>query len=160
MSWMAFEQYSVSAQTRGDERFPSDNASNIPSGSHGGIQGVHNPRNTLATSEQDASLHPRRTLDQFYYPALIDTHIRDADQTISKWSGKDVAADGKARATSDSLLIMVDQLWCWVVDGGLASLLNVPCDRSMIVNVNIRYCHIKLPIFIHSRWSCGVHRSL
>jgi hypothetical protein len=73
---------------------------------------------------QSSSLHSRRTLDQFYYPALDDTSIRDADQTISKWSGKGVAADGKPEATSDSLLLMVDQLWCWVVDESLSPVLD------------------------------------
>jgi hypothetical protein len=60
--------------------------------------------------------HPRRTLDQFYYPALSDTSGRDDDQTISKWSGKDLPADGREKAVDESLLLMVDQLWCWVVD--------------------------------------------
>ncbi|KAF2822899.1 hypothetical protein CC86DRAFT_469513 [Ophiobolus disseminans] len=59
---------------------------------------------------------PRRTLDQFYYPALNNTDARDADQTISKWSGKGVGSDGKSATTDSSRLIMVDQLWCWVID--------------------------------------------
>jgi hypothetical protein len=60
--------------------------------------------------------HPRRTLDQFYYPALSDTSARDADQTISKWSGTSLPEDGGPQATNESVLTMVDQLWCWVVD--------------------------------------------
>jgi hypothetical protein len=65
-----------------------------------------------------SSLHPRRTLDQFYYPSLEDTSARDADQTISKWSdrGSNRASKGKWVVSDDSLLIMVDQLWCWVLD--------------------------------------------
>ncbi|KAF2624672.1 hypothetical protein BU25DRAFT_493335 [Macroventuria anomochaeta] len=62
------------------------------------------------------SLHPRRTLDQFYYSSLDDTSSRDRDQTISKWTGPDVGADGRTAAIDQSLIIMVDQLWCWVVD--------------------------------------------
>jgi hypothetical protein len=160
MSWMTFGQHAVSAQTENDARSLSGNVGSIPPGSRAETHGALIPRNTLVTSEQDATLHPRRTLDQFYYPALNDTRIRDADQTISKWSGNDVPADGKAGASNDSLLIIVDQLWCWVVDQGSALPLNVPCDISMNANVNIRYSHIKLPILLHSRWSCGVYRSL
>ncbi|KAK3311667.1 uncharacterized protein B0T15DRAFT_508207 [Chaetomium strumarium] len=61
-------------------------------------------------------LHPRRTLDQFYYSSLRNTDARDADQTISKWTGAGLNADGRLSAADDSLLIMVDQLWCWVLD--------------------------------------------
>jgi hypothetical protein len=69
------------------------------------------------------SSHPRRTLDQFYYPALDDTSSRDADQTVSKWSGKDLGRDGRQQAVDDSLLVLVDQLWCWVVDEGMSCFL-------------------------------------
>jgi hypothetical protein len=62
------------------------------------------------------SKHLRRTLDQYYYPALSDTSARDVDQTISKWSDRHVPANGRTKAADDSLLVMVDQLWCWVVD--------------------------------------------
>jgi hypothetical protein len=61
-------------------------------------------------------LHPRRTLDQYYYPSLQETSARDADQTLSKWTGSNIPQDGKDRAGDDSLLVMVDQLWCWVLD--------------------------------------------
>lgn len=84
--------------------------------------------NTFTAADQ--FYHARRTLDQFYYPALDDTSIRDSDQTISKWSGEDVDKDGKPKATSESLLVMVDQLWCWVIDEGLSSMSNSVFDQS------------------------------
>jgi hypothetical protein len=62
------------------------------------------------------TLHPRRTMDQFYYSSLINTNHRDSDQTISKWTGLGVEQGGRQRAHSSSRLIMVDQLWCWVLD--------------------------------------------
>jgi hypothetical protein len=37
-------------------------------------------------------------LDQFYYPALDDTTAWDADQTVSKWSGRDLGTDGRNTA--------------------------------------------------------------
>ena len=133
MSWVVFEDYRQTAPTKRGET-PGDKPGTSASG--------------------QTFFHPRRTLDQFYYPALDDTSIRDSDQTISKWSGKDVAADGKSGATNDSLLIMIDQLWCWVVDGSPSPMLsNIPWNA----NVHIRHCDIKLPILIQPRWLVRVH---
>ncbi|KAI0538336.1 hypothetical protein GGR58DRAFT_468607 [Xylaria digitata] len=61
-------------------------------------------------------VHPRRSLDQFYYSSLLDTSARDADQTISKWTGTGLPKEGRSRASHDALMILVDQLWCWVLD--------------------------------------------
>ncbi|KAH6856234.1 hypothetical protein B0I37DRAFT_72003 [Chaetomium sp. MPI-CAGE-AT-0009] len=61
-------------------------------------------------------LHPRRTLDQFYYSSLWNTSTRDGDQTVSKWTGTGVEPGGRQRAASGSRLIIVDQLWCWILD--------------------------------------------
>ena len=65
----------------------------------------------------------RRTLDQFYYPALDDTSARDGDQTISKWSGTPLKHNGRDKAVPDSAMIMVDQFWCWIIDEGLSPVL-------------------------------------
>ncbi|KAJ4400457.1 hypothetical protein N0V91_008711 [Didymella pomorum] len=62
------------------------------------------------------SLHPRRTLDQFYYSSLADTRFRDRTQTISKWTGPGVGSEGRSSAANESLIGMVEQLWCWVLD--------------------------------------------
>ncbi|KAH8622201.1 hypothetical protein IG631_23307 [Alternaria alternata] len=64
----------------------------------------------------------RRTLDQFYYPALDDTSARDGDQTISKWSGTPLKHNGRDKAVPDSAMIMVDQFWCWIIDESLQDL--------------------------------------
>lgn len=108
-------------------------------------------------------LHPRRTLDQYYYGTLHNTHIRDRDQVVYrgttrnaerahkfqetggrkgslhivphspenkcicdgealKWSGHTSVEDDNACSycKSDvqkvSRVIMVDQLWMWVLD--------------------------------------------
>jgi hypothetical protein len=65
----------------------------------------------------------RRTLDQFYYPALDDTSDRDKDQTISKWTGTPLKQNGRDKAATDSAMIMVDQFWCWIIDESLSSVL-------------------------------------
>lgn len=57
----------------------------------------------------DPPLHIRRTLDQFHYYMTDDTEARDTDQVLSryflgKYPNKPVP------------VMMVDQLWLWIVD--------------------------------------------
>ncbi|MBE3050004.1 hypothetical protein IMZ48_47385 [Candidatus Bathyarchaeota archaeon] len=54
-----------------------------------------------------SSLHPRRTLDQFFYSTLPETSVRDRDQVVSKNTG--TSRGGKK-------MVMVDQMWLWVVE--------------------------------------------
>jgi hypothetical protein len=82
--------------------------------------------------KDDPPLHPRRTLDQFYYPSLNDTKGRDADQTISKWTGSGLGASGRPSAANDSLMIMVDQLWCWVLDDSMSNLILLTSFLSLL----------------------------
>ena len=57
----------------------------------------------------DASpLHPRRTLDQFYYSAG-DTEKRDKDQVVYRYC---------LRHKIEPKLFMVDQLWLWILGKG------------------------------------------
>jgi hypothetical protein len=58
-------------------------------------------------------LHPRRTLDQFYYHMLPDTDERDKDQTVTRYyqAHRD---DFETRGLSP-VLTMVDQLWMWIL---------------------------------------------
>src|SRR5271156_1386236 len=63
-------------------------------------------------------LHPRRTLDQFYYYMLEDTRMRDENQVIQRW------ADGRYQPNERPGLgmqkvphvMMADQLWLWIID--------------------------------------------
>ena len=57
------------------------------------------------------NLHIRRTLDQFYYHA-INTEYRDMDQVVYRYTR------GKGKDT-DTKLVMVDQLWLWILDNDL-----------------------------------------
>ncbi len=69
-------------------------------------------------------LHPRRTLDQSYYGALKSTGTRDRDQVVFRGTTPDahdcVGADMCRQCRDDvkkvPRLIMVDQLWLWVLD--------------------------------------------
>lgn len=60
-----------------------------------------------------ASLHVRRTLDQFFYPN-IDTETRDSDQVVYRYQTR--WTEHKAK---DPKIFMVDQLWMWVLGKNL-----------------------------------------
>ena len=53
-------------------------------------------------------LHLRRTLDQFYYVHTADTTDRDGDQVLSKYG------PGTSKA-GERPILMVDQLWLWIL---------------------------------------------
>ncbi|CAK7564080.1 MAG: hypothetical protein SEPTF4163_001963 [Sporothrix epigloea] len=66
------------------------------------------PRDILLTKGYISStppLHPRRTLDQFFYHG-IDTSIRDTDQVVYRYC---------KRHDIEKKVFMVDQLWMWVL---------------------------------------------
>ncbi|TRX92587.1 hypothetical protein FHL15_006514 [Xylaria flabelliformis] len=52
-----------------------------------------------------APLHARRTLDQYYFPTLEDTSMRDRDQVVYRGTKY-----GSPR------VVMVDQLWLWIMN--------------------------------------------
>jgi hypothetical protein len=94
----------------------------------------------------------KKNLDQFYYSSLNDTTTRDADQTMSKWTGAGLTQDGRISAAQDSLMIMVDQIWCWVVDERKlltkAHLYAPDCAEDSVLTVRIdRYSSVILPIY-------------
>ncbi|OCK85213.1 hypothetical protein K432DRAFT_439422 [Lepidopterella palustris CBS 459.81] len=78
-------------------------------------------------------LHIRRSLDQFGNPVLEDTTVRDHDQVLYKCTKPESPlkltnpsgtltqsafqpADLRAQSEDDAKVLMVDQLWCWVID--------------------------------------------
>ncbi|PQE10394.1 ankyrin repeat protein [Rutstroemia sp. NJR-2017a WRK4] len=58
----------------------------------------------------DLPFHPRRTLDQSYYPRLERTETRDADQVVYRGTVPQMEINRNTR------VIMVDQLWLYVLD--------------------------------------------
>jgi len=70
--------------------------------------------NAHLASSSTASLHVRRTLDQFFYPN-IDTRSRDQDQVVYRYQTK-----GQYGALwSEPKIFMVDQLWMWILGPNL-----------------------------------------
>ena len=68
-------------------------------------------------NNSNASIHIRRTLDQSFY-RTIDTTFRDKDQVILRYQRDHPPP--KSRCHQDGLkLLMVDQLWMWIVSGEL-----------------------------------------
>lgn len=67
----------------------------------------------LAYMFDEIPLHFRRTLDQYYYYNLLTTEARDLDQVVSRYFEKTWPE------ADDNLVLMVDQLWLWILDDGL-----------------------------------------
>ncbi|KAI1778867.1 hypothetical protein F4818DRAFT_437668 [Hypoxylon cercidicola] len=81
------------------------------------IEDVRNGRQVLNSKSRDSlivnaylksnpPLHPRRTLDQFFYHG-IDTSARDTDQVVYRYCKENNDAEPK--------VFMVDQLWLWII---------------------------------------------
>lgn len=90
---------------------------------------------------EDPPLHPRRTLDQAYYWSLDNTDARDQDQVVyratkatakrdhtydsenmvwkqhRKCTLKDGCEHCRSKIRHVPKLVMVDQLWMWILDG-------------------------------------------
>ncbi|KAM7221765.1 hypothetical protein V8F06_002758 [Rhypophila decipiens] len=56
-------------------------------------------------------LHIRRTIDQYYFPTLEDTSLRDKDQVVYRGTRA-----GRSFHTKNTRVVMVDQLWLWILD--------------------------------------------
>jgi hypothetical protein len=61
--------------------------------------------------DEPQGLHIRRTLDQSHYSMLPNTEERDKDQVLERHRGDQVRP----------AVIMVDQLWLWIIDGKFES---------------------------------------
>lgn len=67
----------------------------------------------------NSPLHPRRTLDQFFYYG-IDTSHRDVDQVVWRY------CKNHRPASEEVKLLMVDQLWMWIMGSKIAPCL---CEK-------------------------------
>lgn len=85
----------------------------------GAIKNVREGRQILENASRDSlivnaylnnipRLHPRRTLDQFFYHG-IDTSARDTDQVVYRYC---------KRHGVEPKVFMVDQLWLWIIGKG------------------------------------------
>ncbi|CAN9315913.1 unnamed protein product [Alternaria alternata] len=117
MSWMRYLSYIDSQQERDDlYKLWNSTKGKAPQDALERVDGTFSWPIVPRCPFPQRHPYPRRTLDQFYYPALNDTSARDKDQTISKWTGKLLTGDGKVEAGASSIMIMVDQFWCWIID--------------------------------------------
>lgn len=91
----------------------------------------------LAYMFDEVPLHFRRTLDQYYYYNLLTTETRDTDQVVSRYFKKVWPEE-----ENEHLLLMVDQLWLWILDEGLRPLLVIAFPSRLI---NLRYRGHELP---------------
>jgi hypothetical protein len=70
-------------------------------------------------------LHCRRTLDQYSYYMLETTERRDKDQVVFRW-----ATDQQDMPVAEAPVLMVDQLWLWVLPDGTSPYL--PLESSCL----------------------------
>ena len=101
----------------------------------------------------DQPVHCRRTLDQYGYPSLRNTAVRDADQILYKRTKNDadtqlpkelsmkhkLQSSRAAAARQSSLpnandtvakVLMVDQLWLWIVDNKTVVTFFAPKEKE------------------------------
>jgi hypothetical protein len=65
-------------------------------------------------------LHIRRSLDQFYYLSMkeADIRARDRDQVVYNFAKRKLLEQKKNTETHDHPIVMVDQLWMWIIGNG------------------------------------------
>lgn len=119
MNWDEYKEYESLAKVY--DRIQSGRSLESLQGPVSHREVIEHGTSEFLNDKNRRTLHPRRTLDQFYYSSLGNTSTRDRDQTISKWTGPNVPSDGRVGAVDKSLMIMVDQLWCWVVDDSMSA---------------------------------------
>ena len=69
---------------------------------------------------QDPPMHIRRTLDQSYFLTLDDTGARDRDQVVYRETKA-----GRSFHMRNTRVVMVDQLWLWILDDSKITLFPV-----------------------------------
>ncbi|KAK4139643.1 uncharacterized protein C8A04DRAFT_15671 [Dichotomopilus funicola] len=82
---------------------------------------------------QESPLHCRRTLDQFTYHMLHDTERRDNSQVMSRWVSKDEPSISR----DDCPVLMVDQLWLWVLEDDKTVITSLPDTWCADKNYNL-----------------------
>jgi len=78
-------------------------------------------RGYLYPGEGTMPLHSRRTLDQYSYYMLKSTERRDRDQVVYRWVDKK-RKEGELPSGTPTPILMVDQLWLWVLPDGMPRL--------------------------------------
>jgi hypothetical protein len=92
--------------------------------------------------EADPPLHPRRTLDQFYYWTLKDTRTRDRDQVVYRSTApthemmhnkcvKVGCESCKEIIKKRPRVVMVDQLWMFILDNSKCNRVPQDCGLSL-----------------------------
>lgn len=89
-------------------------------------------------------LHCRRTLDQFTYHMLDDTERRDNTQVMSRWTKKEWAKNfntgsqaGRREAKGDLPVLMIDQLWLWILEDEQTVITSLPDTWDSIEEYNL-----------------------
>ncbi|QSZ36823.1 hypothetical protein DSL72_006706 [Monilinia vaccinii-corymbosi] len=65
------------------------------------------------------AIHEPITLDQYYYPTIVNTSARDNDQVLSKFLQSKCKQPEGAKslgASSEKKILIAGQLWIWIID--------------------------------------------
>lgn len=81
------------------------------------IPGDDHARLLRANLHREPPMHPRRTLDQYYFSTLKDTTPRDKDQVVYR---ETKTKPGENKHNHDPSIVMVDQLWLWILDDSVS----------------------------------------
>ncbi len=99
----------------------------------------------VAYNWETSPIHDRRTLDQAFYYTLPteDIRERDKDQVLSKYM-EDENSFQKEGEKEDPRILMVDQLWMWILDTPTKGMNGTKLDTSMILKSFIIF-HLSSP---------------
>ena len=80
------------------------------------IPGDDHARLFRANLYEQPPMHPRRTLDQYYFSTLKDTTARDKDQVVYRGTRTRTLENDDSH---EPRIVMVDQLWLWILDDSM-----------------------------------------
>lgn len=113
------------------------------------------PQNVDEEMTREPALHIRRTLDQSYFLNLEDTSKRDSDQVVYRATRLPWHIPGNL-----TRVVMVDQLWLWILDDCMYTPYGVPFKLTEGSNADT------IITAFPRRWgrnkpdSSGIHKSL
>ena len=81
----------------------------------------------------DPPLHIRRTLDQYYFLTLEDTSKRDRDQVVYRGTRA-----GNSFHNKNTRVVMVDQLWLWILDNRKKSPAHVSHNYKILTRIWVK----------------------
>lgn len=119
MPYLTLGDHRMGQNTRKENSQPQNAPGQDPSSHSEAADGVEE---SITSRNSRMITHEAMTLDQYYYPIILDTNERDGDQVLSRFLDR----KQKAATNNPKKILMVDQLWIWIID---ESKRNLPMTR-------------------------------